>query len=129
MLYILELKFNNVYIFCIVIFGFIFTILWKKIQKFKNSLFKKNTETWKNFAKHVHNCLPYKRVFKILYIHILISPNLAPILFINLLAYLDYLSSYLSSHYTHQPTCLSYVPLDIGPHPTYLPTKMTYLST
>jgi hypothetical protein len=82
-------------------------------KKFKTKYFvkksffkKKNTKKWKNFATHVHNCLPYKRVFKILYIHILISPNLAPILVTNLFPYLDNLSSYLSSHFTHQPSHL-----------------------
>jgi hypothetical protein len=133
-LYVLELKFNHEYIFCIVIFGLIFSILWKKNSKenilSKISCFKKTTAKWKNFAKHVHNCLPYKRVFKILCIHILISPNLAPILFINLLAYLDNLSSDLSSHSTHKPTCFPKLcTLRRRPHATNLPTKMTYLST
>jgi hypothetical protein len=109
-LYVLELKFNHEYIFCIVSFWLIFSILWKKNSKqnilSKNPSFKKNTKKWKNFAKHVHSCLPYKKVFKILYIHILISPNLAPILVTNLFPYLDNLSSYLSSHFTHQPTHL-----------------------
>lgn len=77
---------------------------------------KKNNKNWKNFAKHVHNCLPYKKVFnKILYIHILISPNLAPILFINLLAY-------LGSHSTHQPTCLPKLCTIKCRPPSYLPS-------